>query len=73
MIRLFFAAACVAAISLPAAAQDRAALRAACQGDVQKLCAGVTPGGGRIVACMKEKRAQVSPGCGAALAKAGVK
>jgi hypothetical protein len=37
----------------PTPAQQKAmqAVRAACESDAQKLCAGVQPGGGRIVAC----------------------
>lgn len=37
--------------------------RAACASDVQKLCAGVPSGGGRIIACLKEHKDQVSDGC----------
>jgi hypothetical protein len=39
----------------------------ACQPDRQKYCAGVEKGGGRIMACMKEHAAQLSPGCKSAL------
>jgi hypothetical protein len=46
------------------------AVRAACETDVQKLCAGVQPGGGRIVACLKEHKDQVSDGCKQAISKA---
>ena len=35
----------------------------ACRADVDKLCAGVPPGGGRILACLKANQAQVSPAC----------
>jgi hypothetical protein len=44
--------------------------RAACQADVQKLCAGVAHGGGRIIACLQQNLDQVSPACKDALAKA---
>lgn len=37
--------------------------RAACASDVQKLCAGVPSGGGKIVACLKQHKDQVSDGC----------
>jgi len=37
--------------------------RAACASDVQKLCAGVQPGGGRIVACLKEHKDSLSDQC----------
>jgi len=45
-------------------------VRAACQADVQKLCATVQPGGGRIVACLKEHKEEVSDGCKQAIGKA---
>ncbi len=37
--------------------------RAACASDVQKLCAGVQPGGGRVLACLKQHKDEVSDGC----------
>jgi hypothetical protein len=40
-----------------------AALRTACADDAQKLCAGVQPGGGRIVACLKEHKDSLSDQC----------
>ena len=39
------------------------AIRAACADDAQKLCAGVQPGGGRIVACLKEHKDSLSDRC----------
>ena len=39
------------------------AIRAACADDAQKLCAGVQPGGGRIVACLKEHKDSLSDSC----------
>jgi len=44
--------------------------RAACKSDVDKLCPGIQPGGGRIIACLKQNEAQVSAACKDALAKA---
>lgn len=38
-------------------------VKAACMADYLALCGSVPPGGGRVVACMKEHRAQVSTGC----------
>src|SRR3984893_11961300 len=49
-----------------APAQDQlslAAIRAACAEDAQKLCPGVQPGGGRIVACLKEHKDSLSDRC----------
>ena len=40
---------------MPASAQDREAIMHACAGDVERLCAGVRPGNGRIKMCMKSK------------------
>ena len=40
-----------------------AAIRSACAGDAQKLCVGVQPGGGRIVACLKEHKDSLSEQC----------
>ncbi|WP_348262890.1 hypothetical protein P8935_24260 [Telmatobacter sp. DSM 110680] len=37
--------------------------RAACASDIQRFCAGVPSGGGKIVACLKQHKDQVSDGC----------
>jgi hypothetical protein len=55
---------CAATAAQSALAQDQlAAIRAACAEDAQKLCAGVQPGGGRIVACLKEHKDSLSDRC----------
>jgi hypothetical protein len=38
-------------------------VKTACMADYLALCPSVPPGGGRVVACMKEHRNQVSAGC----------
>ena len=38
-------------------------LRSACGGDVRSLCAGVAPGGGRIVQCLATQAASLSSAC----------
>ncbi|HSW09037.1 cysteine rich repeat-containing protein [Aquabacterium sp.] len=54
----------------PAAmAADRAKITDACKADIKKLCPDVKPGGGRIAACMREKKDQMSSECKADLAK----
>lgn len=53
----------------PAAAAERSAMQA-CRADAQKLCAGVAPGGGRVVACLRTNEAQVSAECKAQLGAA---
>jgi hypothetical protein len=45
-------------------------VQAACAADVQKLCAGIRPGGGRIIACLKQHQDQVSNQCKQAIVKA---
>jgi hypothetical protein len=57
----------LACLLLPAATlaqtPDRAAIRHACAADFQKNCPGIKPGGGRLAACLKEKRASFSEAC----------
>src|SRR6202012_4963113 len=38
-------------------------LRSACGADVRSLCAGVPPGGGRIMECISNHAADLSPAC----------
>jgi len=51
-------------------ASGLAAIRAACATDAQKFCAGVAPGGGRIIACLKEHKDSLSDQCKQAAAQA---
>jgi hypothetical protein len=44
--------------------------RAACETDIQQLCAGVQPGGRRILACLKQHKDQVSDVCKQAVVRA---
>ena len=44
-----------------------------CRADAKKLCQGVEPGGGRILACLKEHREEVSDACKARLAQQRVR
>ena len=34
-----------------------------CRPEAQKLCNGVQPGGGRIMACLKQHESELSPQC----------
>jgi len=36
---------------------------AACQGDIKKLCPQIKPGGGRIIACLGQHKAELTPSC----------
>ena len=50
--------------------QAVAEARAACETDIQKLCPSVQPGGGRILACLKQHKDQVTDVCKQAVIKA---
>lgn len=52
-------------------AQDRKALREACTGDAKKHCASVQRGGGRIVQCLRDHNAELTPACRNGLAASG--
>jgi hypothetical protein len=43
-------------------------LRSACGADIRSLCAGVEPGGGRIIQCIANRAADLSPACKEVLA-----
>jgi hypothetical protein len=63
MLRTILAAA-VLCISQAASAQEMtAAQRDACMGDYEKYCKGVTPGGGRIIACLAKESDKITPAC----------
>jgi len=40
----------------------------ACEGDIKTHCAGVQPGGGRILNCLKQHEAALTPACKGQLA-----
>ena len=42
--------------------------RGACKADYEKFCAGTTPGGGRVVACLSKQQNQLSDACKKVLA-----
>jgi hypothetical protein len=74
MTRLTLLLVCCAASAAHYALADDAAmlaaLRAGCAADAQRLCAGVQPGGGRILACLKEHKDALSDQCKQAAAQA---
>lgn len=47
----------------PSQAQDARTIARACAGDIERLCAGVPPGEGRIKACIKAHITELSAPC----------
>jgi Cysteine rich repeat len=66
MSKLSFAAIAVVAFSSVASAQSSDP-RGACKADYDKFCAGIAPGGGKVIACLNAKRDQLSVSCKTAL------
>ncbi|MEK4034852.1 cysteine rich repeat-containing protein [Methylocystis sp. IM3] len=58
----------VIVVAQPAAAFDEAVL-AYCKSDIERLCAGIQPGGGRLLQCLKGHKEEMSVGCAQGLAK----
>lgn len=50
-------------LAAPGQAQDARTIARACAGDVERLCAGVPPGEGRIKACIKAHITELSAPC----------
>ena len=46
------------------------ALMQVCRGDYDRLCTGVIPGGGRVLACLQDHASQLSAACGQAMPRA---
>ena len=67
MSKLNFAAIVVAVAFSGLASAQSSDPRGACKADYDKFCAGIAPGGGKIIACLNDKRDQLSATCKAAL------
>ena len=64
MLRVILTAATVLCVSQTAFAQQLTAeQRDACMGDYQKYCKSVTPGGGRIIACLAKQSDKLTAEC----------
>ncbi|KJC47212.1 hypothetical protein UP09_10265 [Bradyrhizobium sp. LTSP885] len=70
MLRIILTAALLSASSAALAQQLTAAQRDACMGDYQKYCKDVTPGGGRIIACLAKESDRLTPACKKVLGEA---
>jgi len=64
---LAFSALSTAALATPVMAQSDAMTY--CKADIARLCAGIAPGGGKIMACLKAHSKEMSVGCAQALQK----
>jgi hypothetical protein len=53
----------------PVKSQEMEDLRTYCMSDIERLCKGIEPGGGRIVRCLKANKKEMSVGCAQALQK----
>jgi hypothetical protein len=53
----------------PAASSGADAVTEPCRADMEKLCAGIEPGGGRMKDCLRQHAGQLSPGCRKTLRK----
>jgi hypothetical protein len=42
-------------------------IRTYCMSDIERLCKGIEPGGGRIIQCLKTNKKEMSVGCAQAL------
>lgn len=62
-LTLLTLASCLSLSAMAADAPRQAPFGGACKGDVESLCKDVQPGGGRIAACLREHKDQVSDGC----------
>jgi hypothetical protein len=47
--------------------KEKAALEKYCKSDVERLCPGIEPGGGRIKDCLMKHKKEMSVGCAQAL------
>jgi hypothetical protein len=67
MSKLSFAAVALVVAFSGAASAQSSDPRGACKADYDKFCAGIMPGGGKIIACLNAKRDQLSASCKTAL------
>jgi hypothetical protein len=56
-------------VSANAALAQQSDLATYCKADIERLCKGVPPGDGRLMACLKAHSKQMSVGCAQALQK----
>ncbi len=64
---LFLIMAAFGAANAIAAKAERQEVRQACKDDFKTFCSEVQPGGGRLIACLRQNFENLSPGCQRAL------
>ena len=55
------------ALISPGSTQAAKTPLARCKADAERICPGIAPGGGKIIACLKQHKDDVSIGCAKAL------
>ena len=70
MLRIVLTAALLCGSTAVLAQGLTTAQRDACMGDYQKFCKSVTPGGGRIIACLAKESDKLTPACKKVLVEA---
>lgn len=65
----FLAGCFVAAAPTQSQAQEMQDIQTYCMEDIDRLCKGIEPGGGRILKCLKANKKGMSVGCAQALQK----
>ena len=68
-IKKFTLAAMIFVCCTSAHAAGADALMKYCKPDVERLCNGIEPGGGRLLQCLKGHKEEMSVGCAMALKK----
>jgi hypothetical protein len=58
---------------LPGSAQTANPLVTNCRADAVRLCRGISPGGGRVIGCLRQHEKELSAGCATALQAAKAK
>ncbi len=60
----------VGLLAMSMAQAEEKDMHGACRADMQKLCKGIQPGGGRVAMCLKQHESELSPGCRERMAEA---